>query len=297
MEWKLGVSQTRLPPGALPAQEAALGTIPCNDNYIKLTFLRSRWYSLANGRFTTRDVWRDYNRPSTLNGWSYAAGDPINRIDPTGLDSCGPTCQIMRYQLKPFIVSASQRFNLSVFTNMTDNGFAAMLGAKLLFESGVRPGDGFTEQEYYLEQAQEYAGALDYRYELFWRAKDQEAGVPEEIAGISYGRANVYIKQSTNAQDWWSELGNHLDVYGTSSDRYSAYNTSYLKLRNYNGFPYMDETPPDSLEGGEMLDDKIGLERQALVMAHAGFLNYEGVAGTPAQPVLGDQQRSFNRPN
>jgi hypothetical protein len=33
MEWKLGVSQTRLPPGVLPAQEAALGTIPCNDAY------------------------------------------------------------------------------------------------------------------------------------------------------------------------------------------------------------------------------------------------------------------------
>jgi RHS repeat-associated protein len=85
MGWKLAVSQTRLPPGALPAQEATLGTIPCNDSYIKLTFLRSRWYSPAAGRFTTHDEWPgDYNRPQSLNGWSYTEGDPINREDPSG---------------------------------------------------------------------------------------------------------------------------------------------------------------------------------------------------------------------
>jgi RHS repeat-associated protein len=89
MEWKLGVSQTRLPPGALPAQEAVLGTIPCNDNYIKLAFLRSRWYDPASGRFTTRDLWPpDYNRPQSWNGWIYTEDDPINLTDPSGQTPC-----------------------------------------------------------------------------------------------------------------------------------------------------------------------------------------------------------------
>jgi RHS repeat-associated protein len=59
------------------------------DSYIKLIYLRSRWYSPQTGRFTTRDTWQgDYTRPLSLNWWNYVEGDPINRVDPSGKWYC-----------------------------------------------------------------------------------------------------------------------------------------------------------------------------------------------------------------
>ena len=55
------------------------------DSYIKLIYLRSRFYSPEVGRFQTRDSWQgDYNRPGSLNKWNYVEGNPVNRVDPTG---------------------------------------------------------------------------------------------------------------------------------------------------------------------------------------------------------------------
>jgi RHS repeat-associated protein len=51
----------------------------------QLTYLRSRFYASNTGRFLTRDTWRgDYNRPLSLNRWSYVEGNPINLTDPSG---------------------------------------------------------------------------------------------------------------------------------------------------------------------------------------------------------------------
>jgi RHS repeat-associated protein len=55
------------------------------DSYIKLIYLRSRYYAPETGRFITKDVWPgDYTRPLSLNGWNYVEGNPVNRTDPTG---------------------------------------------------------------------------------------------------------------------------------------------------------------------------------------------------------------------
>ncbi|MFH2103695.1 MAG: RHS repeat-associated core domain-containing protein [Chloroflexota bacterium] len=55
------------------------------DSYIKLIYLRSRYYSPATGKFLTRDSWQgDYNRPLSLNRWAYVEGNPINFADPSG---------------------------------------------------------------------------------------------------------------------------------------------------------------------------------------------------------------------
>src|SRR3990172_777241 len=51
------------------------------DGYIKLLYLRSRYYAPETARFLTRDVWPgDYTRPLSLNGWNYVEGNPINRV-------------------------------------------------------------------------------------------------------------------------------------------------------------------------------------------------------------------------
>ncbi len=55
------------------------------DTYIKLVFLRARYYSPETGGFLSKDMWQgDYTRPQSLNAWLYVEGDPINRVDPSG---------------------------------------------------------------------------------------------------------------------------------------------------------------------------------------------------------------------
>jgi RHS repeat-associated protein len=52
-----------------------------------LTYLRARYYSSGDGRFTSKDTWMgDYNSPLSLNRWNYVEGNPINLTDPSGHD-------------------------------------------------------------------------------------------------------------------------------------------------------------------------------------------------------------------
>ncbi len=56
------------------------------DSYIKLIYLRSRYYAPETGRFITKDVWPgDYTRPLSLNGWLYTYANPVNWVDPSGM--------------------------------------------------------------------------------------------------------------------------------------------------------------------------------------------------------------------
>lgn len=55
------------------------------DTYIKLIYLRSRYFASNTGRFLTRDMWGgDANSPMSFNRWMYVAGNPINYTDPSG---------------------------------------------------------------------------------------------------------------------------------------------------------------------------------------------------------------------
>ncbi len=55
------------------------------DTYIKLIYLRSRYYNPANGRFQSRDTWGgNVNSPRSLNRWGYVEGNPVNYFDPSG---------------------------------------------------------------------------------------------------------------------------------------------------------------------------------------------------------------------
>ena len=57
------------------------------DAEAELLYLRARYYQPATGRFVTRDPWPgDEWQAGTLNAYLYVANNPVNRVDPTGLN-------------------------------------------------------------------------------------------------------------------------------------------------------------------------------------------------------------------
>jgi RHS repeat-associated protein len=86
------LSRTYAPYGVITAangtSQTAYGfTGEYHGIYIKLIYLRARFYNPADGRFQSRDTWggNDF-LPITLNKWSYAHGNPITLTDPSGHD-------------------------------------------------------------------------------------------------------------------------------------------------------------------------------------------------------------------
>jgi RHS repeat-associated protein len=71
------------------------GTTPNNylyrgeqfDSDLGLYYLRARYYNAGTGRFMSRDPEDGKAKiPATLHKYLYAAGNPANRVDPTGRD-------------------------------------------------------------------------------------------------------------------------------------------------------------------------------------------------------------------
>jgi RHS repeat-associated protein len=55
------------------------------DYSLNLINLRARLYSPSIGRFFTRDLWQgDYNRPLSLNRWTFVEGNPLSFTDSSG---------------------------------------------------------------------------------------------------------------------------------------------------------------------------------------------------------------------
>jgi RHS repeat-associated protein len=63
------------------------------DTATGLEYLRARYYSPTQGRFTTRDVWEgDPNAPMSYNAWLYVYANPVFGTDPSGLQGPTPGC-------------------------------------------------------------------------------------------------------------------------------------------------------------------------------------------------------------
>ena len=66
------------------------------DSATGLDYANNRYYSNAYGRFMTPDPYQASGGPSDPGSWNryaYTVGDPVNRVDPTGLDYCvDPDC-------------------------------------------------------------------------------------------------------------------------------------------------------------------------------------------------------------
>ncbi|MCF6746713.1 RHS repeat-associated core domain-containing protein [Blastococcus sp. KM273128] len=60
-----------------------------DDPNSTLVHFAKRWYDPATGRFTQPDSLETLGDPSRANRYEYAASNPINYVDPTGLVDCG----------------------------------------------------------------------------------------------------------------------------------------------------------------------------------------------------------------
>jgi RHS repeat-associated protein len=91
------------------------------DAYIKLIYLRSRYYAPTTGRFMTRDVWvGNYNRPLSLNAWNYVEGNPVNYVDPSGY--CGADLSKNKTKMcKQMVNWIESAYNITVYWPSRDN--------------------------------------------------------------------------------------------------------------------------------------------------------------------------------
>jgi len=154
------------------------------DSYIKLVFLRARYYSPETARFLSKDVWQgDYTRPQSLDAWAYTEGNPVNRIDPSGNNSW-PAGELQSIaELRPYILDSARNHNTSL-TNMDDNSFAALMAAILHWE-GKLNGNGKPQGT--------IGDAFDPNTSSQWHDAAKELGGALMVGGQSYGIANIRI--------------------------------------------------------------------------------------------------------
>ena len=74
-----------------------------------LYYAKHRYYDFARGRFTTPDPSSSgkISDPLSWNRYAYVMGDPINKYDPTGLDSWDPSTNTVYGDLDPWVGSTS----------------------------------------------------------------------------------------------------------------------------------------------------------------------------------------------
>jgi RHS repeat-associated protein len=90
---RLGSAVKHFPYGDEPTaigQDSVKFATYYRDQITALDYARNRYYSSTIARFTTADPYGGSARPDapqTWNRYSYVGGDPVNRNDPSGLDS------------------------------------------------------------------------------------------------------------------------------------------------------------------------------------------------------------------
>jgi RHS repeat-associated protein len=97
------------------------------DPDLGLYYLRARYYNPSTGRFMSRDPEDGYiNLPKTLHKYLYAAGDPVNGIDPRGREDMFETGATMDASA---LTTAKMVFRIAVWVANIDCAVAATIEA------------------------------------------------------------------------------------------------------------------------------------------------------------------------
>ena len=230
------------------------------DSYIKLVFLRARYYSPETARFLSKDVWQgDYTKPQSLNAWGYTEGNPVNRVDPTGRVS-EEEKWYMRYLYYNYVQDAVSRLHDQALTNLSDGAFAAMILAKFLVEDATPYAD-----------SQPLGQDRTNRDILMGSVPGWVAILVQQKEGrdYSWGPSNIPMTLADRYLAWWEEN------YAKCS-RFNSFETSYYDVRNetlfnmLNIFNYgRDPWPmfrPYEQVARELISDKGAVEGIALAI-------------------------------
>jgi len=248
------------------------------DSYIKLIYLRSRYYSPATGKFLTRDSWQgDYNRPLSLNRWAYVEGNPINYSDPTGnnphfedlpdrrdLTDWLPRAAV--YMASDPAILEIKRLNLTQRTDQT-------IIAAFRFYNLVRDGARFDVKDEMLDTVGPIIKLGDYWYEyttagnILYGFYGLAAGYNEEILhkGAGYAQATDLfrwlwaIAWCGDETQTFPDIGGPAHYYDTPEDDYAIDFGIWLYRRYYEpagSFPL-----ENLIEGLQIYEFSWGLHR------------------------------------
>ena len=198
-----------------------------------LYYLRARYYDPEIGRFITRDTWRgDPRRPSSINKYMYAEGNPVVFTDPSGHFLGGMmvvvgvmiqlaataipsfsayTQSIINYAVPGYIQVFAQPSDLTCWDATT----AMMLSWKNRESYGTIEDAIATLGSYWLKKLELDEGITGWEYEdyLTQVGLKYEAPTSRDAFGLAMMmRAHGPILASSKKYSWQGILGNHARI-------------------------------------------------------------------------------------
>ena len=203
-------------------------------------YLRARYYDQSNGRFTSEDPYGgDYTDPQTTQKYQYCADDPVNHIDPTGMQELMEVMTAMAIDVTLMSIVCSFAFK-DVLKKLspiipdssllgivgTVKGFLAVPVLGLIAAGGVDPS----------ADAQKFAGGILGNSALFG-----VAGGPAAVASLTklsmlvVGYEVVYCMASAQ-EDQFFYFGGQIGTPSTSVSVYSAGVWNMWNEADYTGY-------------------------------------------------------------
>jgi RHS repeat-associated protein len=128
--------------------QAGLGyTGEWQDPALGMTYLRARWYDAYLNQFVSPDpIVPDYRNPQSINGYTYALGNPIGYTDPTGKSAQDwPDRDAILELRDAFFGSARRHYHPE--SNMSITAFASLLAAIVHQEGRLYEDEGLLDRD------------------------------------------------------------------------------------------------------------------------------------------------------
>ena len=95
------------------------------DTATGLVKFGQRWYNAVTGSWTQQDTMDAPLDPANANRYAYAGDDPINNIDPSGMDLTEAQCKVQRHYADKVLLASAILTGVGFVTSETGIGAAA----------------------------------------------------------------------------------------------------------------------------------------------------------------------------